>query len=390
MPDLITTYALQTGLQIGSPMPFEQYHPLPAKKYVIFNASSGMPAKNYDYFNDVIRLLRPILADYEFIQLGNKDDIPLNGVLHLHGRTNIGQMQFLLRHSSLLIGNDSSAVHIASAYGKPLVALYGSTHPKIHGPHWGNKTFQRLLTPNRKGKKPTYSPQENPKTVNQIFPETVARAALEALRIDATINMETLHIGVGYHATTLELVCDQVVNPKELQGVGMTARLDYHFNEQLLFQNLSARKLAVVTDKPISIEPLKQLRPNLIMVAYAFDHEYDKEFISNLRHSGIPYNIVSTATGDELAKAKLDLFDLGAILPRKKVLKEDLENSSKFSKNTVYRSNRFILSSGKTFLNRVDLRNGESCNGQLDNERPVLLDEPLFWEDADYYHIYEA
>lgn len=48
------------------------------------------------------------------------------------------QTSALVRRSQLFIGNDNGPMHIASAVGTPLVALFGSSDPKVWGP-WGEK-----------------------------------------------------------------------------------------------------------------------------------------------------------------------------------------------------------------------------------------------------------
>jgi len=389
MPHLIETYALATGLKIDQPIPFENFFPIALdKKYIIVNASSGMPAKNYDYFNDVIRMVAPFLPDYRFVQIGTKDDVPLNGALHLHGLTTISQMMFLIRHCSLLIGNDSSAAHIASGYDKPLVSLFGATNAKIHGAYFGSKEKHRLIESHRNGHKPSYDPNEAKKTIGLIDPETVAQAVLDLLGVNHQLGIETVSIGDKYHAVTLELVLDQIIEPQDFPNIILNARMDYLYNESVLFHNLMLHRLCIITDRPFNVEILKRFRKNVVIVAYLIDStDYDKGFADNMRKAGIPFSLVSTLEGVELGKAKLDFFDYPAISPRKILQKTDIENYEKISNNTLYRSNRFILSSGKIYLNKVDWKADKPRLNQNDNEATVI-DDPSFWDDSDYFYIY--
>jgi len=53
----------------------------------------------------------------------------------LVGRTNLPQLVALLERASLVIANDSGPMHIASALGRPLVAIFGPTSPRRTGPY---------------------------------------------------------------------------------------------------------------------------------------------------------------------------------------------------------------------------------------------------------------
>ncbi len=56
------------------------------------------------------------------------------GVIDLTGRTTLGQATGLLARCRLFITNDSGLMHVASALGVPLVAIFGSTDPRRTGP----------------------------------------------------------------------------------------------------------------------------------------------------------------------------------------------------------------------------------------------------------------
>ncbi len=63
------------------------------------------------------------LMRYEAIDLGGKTSIPL--------------LAALLRLSRLFVGNDSGVMHLASAAGTPVVAIFGPSNPLAWGP-WGS------------------------------------------------------------------------------------------------------------------------------------------------------------------------------------------------------------------------------------------------------------
>src|SRR6266404_1278847 len=129
MPHLTELYSTASGFRIDKPFLYESFFPLPFPKYVLFHNGSGQPAKNYDYWTEVVAMVRPILVEngYELMQIGGKDDDQITGTINLLGKTNIHQTAYLVKRAALVAGNDSCNIHFASGFDIPLVALYGST-----------------------------------------------------------------------------------------------------------------------------------------------------------------------------------------------------------------------------------------------------------------------
>jgi heptosyltransferase-2 len=59
------------------------------------------------------------------------------GGIDLTGKTNLLQLAALLECCQLLVTNDTGTMHLATAVGTPVIALFGSTDPLITGP-WGD------------------------------------------------------------------------------------------------------------------------------------------------------------------------------------------------------------------------------------------------------------
>ena len=53
------------------------------------------------------------------------------------GRTTIKQFAAIAKKSALFVGSDSGAMHIATAVGTPVVALFGPSNPREWGPRGG-------------------------------------------------------------------------------------------------------------------------------------------------------------------------------------------------------------------------------------------------------------
>ena len=59
------------------------------------------------------------------------------GGIDLIGKTNLLQLAALLERCQLIVTNDTGTMHVATAVGTPVVALFGSTDPSTTGP-WGD------------------------------------------------------------------------------------------------------------------------------------------------------------------------------------------------------------------------------------------------------------
>jgi len=78
----------------------------------------------------------------EIVLLGSSGDRPaceavashLPRARNLSGRTSLGEFMAWIAHASVVLCNDSGAMHIAAAYDRPGVAIFGSTEPAWTGP----------------------------------------------------------------------------------------------------------------------------------------------------------------------------------------------------------------------------------------------------------------
>ena len=58
---LLEQYALSCGVKIDRPFVQCNYFPVPFDDYIIIHPSSGMSAKNYDHYSEVVGLILPYL-----------------------------------------------------------------------------------------------------------------------------------------------------------------------------------------------------------------------------------------------------------------------------------------------------------------------------------------
>lgn len=381
-------YSNSSGLRLHHPFIHKAFYPIVADKYIVFHNSSGNPCKNYDYFNEVIDLILPYLKEQniKIIQLGMKGDTPLYHTEQLMGTT-IHQTAYIISKASLLVGNDSMLVHMAGGLDVPVVGLYGATSVSAHSPEWRTSN-SILIESHRDGKQPSYTFNENPKTVNFIDPVEVARAILKILQIENDVKQEVLSVGAKYLQNVLEVVPNRIIDNSIVPNAPINIRYDYNDNEAAVYQQVAVRKSIIITDKPLNIDYVRRLKQNIIAISYEITENHNPKFIRELSHVGIPIHLYTSLSDETLNDIKLDYCDIGLIKREPNATKEEIEDHKLITNNTRFKTNKQILSNGKIYLSRAhELMDIPAGSG---NDIMTILDVPKFWKELEYFFIFNS
>lgn len=104
-------------------------------------------------------------------------------LLNQVGRTTIGELMALIGQSSLVLANDSAAVHMAVGFDRPLVGLFGPTRINLVGPYRReNDVIQPAPPPPAVSHKDAAAGRE---LMERISTEAVLRACTERLAFPA-------------------------------------------------------------------------------------------------------------------------------------------------------------------------------------------------------------
>jgi hypothetical protein len=354
---LLETYALSTGSKIKKPFILKKYFPLPFSKYITIQNSSGMSGKCYDYFQEVIDFIKPILDqnNYHIVQIGSKDDRPLNGATHLQGQTNIHQTAYILNNSQLHLGNDSFAIHMASSFGIPLIGLYSVSSPEIAGPFW-KKDNQICLTP--KNWRPSFNPNDNPKKINEITVENIILNIEKLLFNKNSIKLQTLYIGDRYLQNIVECTPNQYIPKESFDNGFLNVRFDYKNGDlevedyNATLANLSVRKCSIITDKPFDLNPFLGLKNNIEGVFYDVTENINNDFLNFLNISGFKYFLIfnrNENNDDILNQRKFETID--CVQPIQ--IYEDIKINIEITEKTFYKSKKIIIANNKQYISKA-------------------------------------
>jgi len=361
---LVERYAVSCGVKIGKPYIYDTYFPLNIEKYISFQPFSKYSSKNYDFWDEVIEIINPYLKNenIQIVHIGAQNDKFINNTTNLCGKTSISQAAYIIKNSIIHVGADSFGAHIASGYGKKILALYSNNNINNVKPYWTKPEDMILLKPNI-NRKPQYSADENPKTINEIKPEDIAKGILDLLKIKYNSLPNTIWIGPEYLNKTLEIIPDQPLNIQNINVDTLIIRMDYHFNEQVLEYYIQNKKCIIFTNKPIKEIFLKRYKQNILQVIYIIEKDNDSSFPKNLKLNSINYGLISYLKNEELNEFKLNYMDYGLII-RKEYPKQDIE----IKDNMFFKSSRIILSSKGQFNTKYQWLNNINSNNFIDDQ----------------------
>jgi len=378
---LIESYATNCGLKIDEPFIYEKFFPLAFDKYITFSPASN-PAQDYDYWVEVINIIHPKLKKegINILQLGDKGAKSLPHCLSAGGLTNRNQEAYIIRGSSLHFGIDNFLSQLAGAYNKKCVCLYSNNYAKDVKPYWGSAENQSLLESHRNGKKPSFSATENPKTINLVKPEDVAKSICNFLGLEYDFEYETVEVGSNYPNRIIETLPDQVVDIKAMNLDAIIVRMDYLFNEEILIQQLKMGRVSIVTDKPIDKKIIQAYKPSIKEVVYFITKDHDPKFVETLKKCAIKFIMMSELPEDELEKIKIHYIDHGIIFPKEKEKIDHLKKEKLF-----YMSSKTTLSKSKMYPCRAALLENKPVDDQY--QISEIIDNEEFWREADHHYF---
>lgn len=380
---LLDTYALRTGSKISKPFIVKKFFPLPVEKYITIQNSSGMPAKCYDYFQEIILYLNDKLLknNIKIVQIGSKDDKPLTGVINICGQTNINQTAFILNNSHFHISNDSFSVHMASAFNVPCIALYGITYPAIAGPYWNKENSICIVPENFKA---SFNPNENPKSINSIKIETIINAINKLLfKENDEINFKTKFIGNRYLNPILETFPDQIIPPHILPNQMANIRLDYTENLTQndyigIANNLNIRECSILTDKKFDLNLIIGLKERITQLIYNITNSIDLEFVKFIINNNINCAFVFEKNNniDILNKRKFDLIEYPVLIHEIDNINDSVIKDLLNENNLYYSTKKLLFANNKMYGSK----HAFNKNIPLENNLK-LLDIPLNKKD---------
>lgn len=382
--NLQSVYATALGvIPKEKPILNEKFFPLTAEKFILIHNDNKLASKWYELFPEVISLLKPVLhkLGYRIYQIGGKNDPIIDGTDGQFLGLSWGQSFYLMKRASLFMGIDSVCAHIAAAYEIPSVVLFSHTYESQVTTNWLPDDKKIILEPEWNNRKPSYQPNESPKMIRTIKVEAVVQAVFDLLCKGVQLNMKTIRVGEDYYNPVMEIVPDHFQENPALKNGYLHFRMDLQHNEQCLFHWLSnGYKAHIISRKPITLDSLKQFRPNigrLILMADSLE-SFSAEYLKAAKNIGLDV-LIFCEKKEILPQMREKFFDY--VIEELDYPEQKLVDS--IPKHAKFFTKKQLISNGQIYPSVAHYKNNIPFS-----RANQIIDCPEFWLDIEYFYFY--
>jgi hypothetical protein len=377
----LESYAANCSLKIDKPHISELFFPTEEEKYITLDASNSKNPFVYDYWQEVVNILKPALdkKGISIIQLGKPEDKSINSVNRCNGNLNYNQTAYIIRHSLLHLSSDAFSNQIAASYNKKMVVAFSEESKRDFEPYWGDQENQLYINGFRK---------EKQKSINSIKPEEIAKKACKLLDIDLKYEYETLYMGAKYKdgLEFVETIPNQCVNLGSIGVKNILFRMDLLFDEKYLVDQLQQGYCSVITRKPINMNIIKNFKEKISELVYFMEEDDDASFCKEAQNLGINVVLVSYLTGDNLDREKLKFMEINRIIEQQSNDPADIKELQDYNPEELfYKSNKYTLSDAKIYPSEAAWE--KNAEIKTKTEITKVINNAKFWRGLDNFAI---
>jgi len=383
--NLTEKMALDCGVKISQPYLDRYFLPIRNDNYIIIDTRCKNATGEYDYFNDVLDLIKPYLkqANIDIFQIATDKNIKL-ACDKCFITMNKKQENYLISKARLLISNENYSLHIASVFNIKSIGLYSLFNPNNTRPVW-NKNSQIVLESHRDGNLPSYGRlNESPKTINFISPYVIAQNILNSLGISNDLErFKLVHLGKSFNQKIVEIVPDFISDANFMKDRSINLRLDYvkNLNSSVFNYWVSNRKVNIITNKDININMIAPYRNNILLMTVMLSENISEKFLKHCKTIGLKLKIFCDDK-DKLEEYRFKFLNWE--------IHQDFENEGALNKlinlseNSKFISSKILISKGKQFSCKANY----FANKHLDNREESVILSKEFEQEIEFFKIY--
>jgi hypothetical protein len=360
-----------------------QFFPVKDERFITIHATDGaIPAKFYDYWDEVVGLIKPALNHFgiKIYQIGGPQDRVISSCDASYLNLTRAQSAYIQSQSILHVGCDSVCNHIASAFGKRIVAIYAHTYFEQARLHWSDPENVIYLTPDRGDNHPPFGPVEYPKMVNTIKVEEIARSIFSLLDLPVDIKFQTQFIGEHYNLPIVEVIPDFFGESAELNGANINLRLDLNFDENCAHAWAQRYVVKLITKQPINLQLLAANKKNIAQLTLLFDNKdsFTLEYVKDAKKL-IPNLVLVGMKEENLSDTREKFFDW--IVERMPV--PDRSKVERLPKDCKFWTKKTVFSKTQRYASIAHWKMQKPFDGQ-----DFVVDSEEFAQDIEHFFIY--
>lgn len=374
----LESFALSSGSKIHKPYINKSFYPLKSSRFICVSQQAQNDSTTYDYYDDVIFHIKPYLEEnnIDIYEIGSSKNSPLFYCENLKDK-NINQNSYILSKSMLYLGNYNIYSNIASHLNKKTVCAINNDYIDTLKHYWADESDSVFLM-DKKEFKPSYASNENPKTINDVYPEKIAAQVLNSLDIKHNLDkIQTLYIGDFYKNKSLDVIPGQYPVAKVNHDGTINVRMDKNFDLRFLSSCSTLNKFNIITDKLIPLPLLSQLKSNISAIAFFINKDTKIEDVQMLESVGVKVNLLCV-NSRHLKTLRLKFFDKHVNLYQSST-KKDFGHS--FSEGLQFLSKKNILKGSSLYNSYLSVSENKNIS--------TAQNEDVFWNELKYYRIYK-
>ena len=383
MPHLIKEYSKSFGVEPKKPIVNKHFFPIISDNYIVIYNEQEIQSKNYNYYRLALDLIKPLLSQQgiEVVVIGSDKNAPSNAD-HFYCNLDFRKNCYIISKSKLFISIDNALSQYASSEDVSVVNLFGNIYSSITKPYWGHKNNKENLEP-KWDKKPCLSTVDYKESIDKIPPEKVAVSILKLLGFNnyENVNFKTV-LPNKIKKEEIDIIPTEYINLGFSQETTLNIRLDQCENidmKSFMSYCLNHKCNVICKNHVIQSEVIQKIANNLNCLTIIVDEKFDnipKKYLDFLKKNKIQllFLVRDESLLDDL---RLEYFDDNVEL-----YTPASEKPKNVELNHKFLSFKNVIEGSKIYKSIAHWKKG------LDYSNDVL-DNADYWEELDYFYIYE-
>jgi hypothetical protein len=378
----LDSYALQSALKLNSPDINECFTPVCQNKYITFDINPSKSSSFYFHWQQVIDLIHPKLKEHNIsiLKVGEPNSPMIDKTINHSGKS-FNQTAYIINRSLLHFNSLNYLSYLSYFSDTKLVCLFSC----FNSDYFGMPTKDGcVFIDSPKGEMhASLDVNEQEKTIDKIDPSHVASKILSELGINHDLNnYNMVHAGASAHMKMIEVIPDFDCTDDFFPKCVLNIRADLNFDENKIISFCSrGRRIGLITSQPFSVNFLYACKGSVDKLVYRIENSIDKDFLLNLKRFNINYQLVCYKK-DIINKIRSQFIDED--IEYIHINENMLDKIAKICKNSVFKTSKIMYSKSGQYASKAHWIIGK----QLE-EYNRITDTNDYWEDQDFYYIYE-